>query len=51
MVEQTNAKVIKEYFGKLPGQTLQDFLGEFKQLSDADKQQLGDGIRNGSLTY
>lgn len=47
----TNAKAINGFFGKRPGETLAEFMDEMKALTPADKDQLGDGIRNGSLTY
>lgn len=49
--KQTNAKDIKQFFGFKENQTMTQFLQEFKQLTDDDKNQLGNGIRNGTLTY
>ena len=39
--------LIKEFFGMSATETMQ----ETKALTPEDKKQLGDGIRNGSLTY
>lgn len=44
-------KVIKDFFGYKEGQDLRAFADEFKELSDEDKIQLSEGIKNGSLTY
>lgn len=44
------AKALK-YFGKKDGQSLSDFAIEWKQLTDADKDQLVQGINDGTLTY
>ena len=44
---QSNTVAIARYFG-INGK---DAMDQLKQLSDDEKQQLGDGIRNGSLTY
>lgn len=49
--DKSDAVVLKEFFGKREGQTLTEFVVEMRQLTDEDKQQLADGIRNGSLTY
>lgn len=49
--KQSDAKLISNFFGKLPGQNLSDFMEEYKALSSEDKSQLAEGIRNGSLTY
>lgn len=51
MAEATNTKLISDFFGKREGDKLTDYMEEYKKLTDEDKQQLGDGIRNGSLTY
>lgn len=51
MAEQSNPVAINKYFGKLPGQTTTEFLSEYKKLTESDRQELADGIRNGSLTY
>lgn len=47
----SNTKVLSKYFGKKDGGTLAQFADEIKQLTEQDKQQLGDGIRNVTLTY
>lgn len=49
MAEKTNAVVVKEFF--CPDLKASEFITEFKALTEEDRQQLGDGIRNGSLTY
>ena len=51
MAEQTNIKVLRDFFGKKEGGTLAGFAAELKELTDQEKQQLADGIRNESLTY
>lgn len=48
---QTTTKLIKEFFGIKEGEVLKDFVVEFKKLTPEDKEQLAEGIRNGSLTY
>lgn len=45
------ATTIKKYFDLKPDQKMQDFLAEYKELTDEDKRQLVDGIENGALTY
>ena len=42
---------ISKYFGKKPGQTLAEVAAEIRELTDKDKEQLIDGIQNGTLTY
>jgi len=44
-------KTLRDFFGKKEGQTLSDMANEFKELSTEEKQQLADGINNGSLNY
>jgi len=44
-------KVLKEFFGMRPGTKLADFAAELKELSDVEKEQLAEGISNGSLNY
>lgn len=51
MAEMTNVKALRSYFGQKEGQTLTQFAAELKELSDTEKQQLADGIRDESLTY
>jgi hypothetical protein len=46
-----SVKVLKEFFGLREGDKLADFAQELKALSDEEKQQLHDGIEDGSLTY
>lgn len=52
MAELSDLKVIANYFqqgeGKRP---LAVFSAEYKSLTDQDKRELGEGIRNGTLTY
>ena len=49
--QKSDANVISNYFGKLPGQNLSDFMAEYKALSSEDKKALADGIRDESFTY
>lgn len=51
MEEKSDAAVIAQFFGRLPGQGLRDVLAEIKQLGDVEKKEVADGIRNGSFTY
>ena len=44
---KSNLICIKEFFGMSATQTM----AESKRLSDVDKEQLGAGIRDGSLNY
>lgn len=44
-------KVLKEFFGLRPGTKLADFAAELKELSVVEKEQLAEGISNGSLNY
>jgi hypothetical protein len=46
----TNIKLIREFFFS-SGPGASKALQEIKALTSADKTQLGEGIRNGSLTY
>lgn len=55
-MSDSNAKVIAKFFNDKDDPTtkrvpLKDFMEEFKSLTDEDKDQLGEGIRNGTLTY
>jgi hypothetical protein len=47
--EASDMVVIRNYF--FPGAPAGVVLAEVKKLTDQDKKQLADGIRNGSLTY
>jgi hypothetical protein len=47
----TSIKTIKDYFGFREGDSMKDFAAEMKGLSQEDKEQLCEGIENGSLTY
>lgn len=51
MTEKSDAVLIQKFFGKRNGTTLKDYMEEYRQLTEEDKQQIADGIRNGSLTY
>lgn len=44
------AKIIK-FMGKRTGQTLDETVREFKELTDDDVEQLRSGIENETLTY
>jgi len=50
-------KAVADYFTKgedgktLEGDSLSKFGAEWKELSDTDKEQLKQGIENGTLTY
>jgi hypothetical protein len=43
--------VLAKYFGRKPGQSLTEFGGEVKALTNADKEQMLAGFCNGTLTY
>ena len=43
-------KTIADYF-KLPGETLKNFRDQWEALSDKDKEDLKNGLGNGTLTY
>ncbi len=45
------AVVLKKYFGVRPGDKLQDFAKELKNLTDSDREELTTGILNESFTY
>lgn len=47
---QATLKQVTDYF-RLPGQTLKGFTEEWKALSEKDKEDLKNGIGNGTLTY
>lgn len=49
--KKVNVKALKEFFGLKEGQRLADFAEELKALSTEEKEQLSEGILNGSLTY
>ena len=44
-------KVLKEFFGLKPDQTLKDFAAELKELTSEDKEQLVQGIENETYDY
>ena len=48
--EPTNMILIKRFFFN-EGKPVSEFSFQYKQLTDEDKEQLGEGIRNGTLTY
>lgn len=43
--------VLKEFFGLKEDQDLRGFLAELKELSTEEKEQLAEGINNGTFTY
>jgi hypothetical protein len=43
-------KAVTEFFRR-EGETLKGFTEEWKQLTDEDKEQIKEGIGNGTLTY
>jgi len=43
-------KQVADYF-RGPGETLKAFSEEWKALSDTDKEQLKEGIGNGTFSY
>lgn len=45
--QPSNMKAIKDFFQM----SAREAMAAANTLSDEDKKQLGDGIRNGSLTY
>lgn len=45
MAELTNIQAISKFFGKKEGQTMTEFMGELKALTEDDKQELGDECR------
>lgn len=52
MAELSDLKVIAAYFNEGNGKRpLAVFSAEYKALTDQDKRELGEGIRNGTLTY
>ena len=46
---EDNMKVIREFF--FAGDPVAVFSKEYRALTSQDKEQLAEGIRNGSLTY
>jgi len=58
MAEGSRLNTVYKFFGKAPANdfranpgTLTTFREEWKALTDEDKDQLQEGIDNGSLTY
>lgn len=47
---QATLKQVADYF-RLPGQTLKAFTEEWKALDEASKEQLKNGLGNGTMTY
>jgi hypothetical protein len=43
--------LLREYFGYREGDGLAQFAAELKALSEDEKEQLAEGIHNGTLTY
>lgn len=46
-----SVKTLMKFFGKKEGQDLASFGQELKELSDAEKIQLCNGIEDGTLNY
>lgn len=44
-------KVLKDFFGVKPGDSLKDFAAELKELTDEDKAQLVAGIEDETFDY
>lgn len=40
-----------EFFGKLPNQRITEFRDEWNSLSDKDKEEITNGLADGSHTY
>lgn len=51
MAEPSTLKTLRDYFGKKEGQSLRELADEFSALSPEEKQQLAEGINNGSMNY
>ena len=55
MAEETKEKgptvILKNYFGLKKDEDLRGFLAELKELSTEEKEQLSEGIKNGTFTY
>ncbi len=47
----STAMIFKTFFGVKKGQTLQEFAKELKALTDQDRQEMAQGIEDGTLTY
>ena len=47
---EATLKQVAEFF-RLPGESLTDFAKQWKELPEADKDQIKGGIGDGSLTY
>lgn len=47
MAEKTLIQTVKEFFGM----SAQQMVREWKMLSEEDKEQIREGLMNGSLTY
>ncbi len=44
-------KDVKDFFGMKPGQSLKEFAEEWKAMDDASKEQIRQGLGDGTLTY
>jgi hypothetical protein len=51
VLSPTNLKLISAYFKGSENGALSAFAKEFRALSDTDKEQLGAGLRDGSMSY
>ena len=49
--QQSDLKVIRDFFGFRRGDKLRDFGKEYQALTAEDKTQLAEGIRNKTFTY
>lgn len=44
-------KAVADFFGRKQGQTLKDWTEEWKQLTEEDKEQIKNGIGDGTFNY
>ena len=51
MQEKSDTILIAQFFYDGTGTSSQEKVREMKQLTPEDKAQLGEGLRNGTLTY
>ncbi len=51
MATKSDAAILRDFFGYLPGQKLADFAAELKALSAEDKAALVGGIKDETLNY
>lgn len=47
----TGAGTLHKYFGRLPSQSVTKFRDEIMELSSKAREQLVNGIKDGTLTY